>query len=79
MTKINIHEAKSRLSRYTNRVKLGETIMLCDRNRPFAEIRPLVGSTAPQKRELGKLKGQCPVPDSFFEADQQIDADFASP
>jgi antitoxin (DNA-binding transcriptional repressor) of toxin-antitoxin stability system len=77
MTKININEAKSKLSYYSKRVKMGETIILCDRNRPFAEIRPLHGAIAPKKRELGQMKGQCPVPDSFFDADELITADFA--
>jgi antitoxin (DNA-binding transcriptional repressor) of toxin-antitoxin stability system len=77
MTKININEAKSRLSHYSKRVKMGETIILCDRNRPFAEIRPLPGTTVPAKRKLGQLKGQCPVPDSFFDGDEQIAAEFA--
>ncbi len=41
MLKINIHEAKTQLSKYAKRVKAGETIWLCERNKPFAEIRPL--------------------------------------
>ncbi len=41
MLRINIHEAKTQLSKYAKRVKAGETIWLCDRNKPFAEIRPL--------------------------------------
>jgi len=41
MTRINIAEAKARLSQYVRRVKHGETILLCERNVPVAEIRPL--------------------------------------
>ena len=41
MIQININEAKSRLSKYAKMVKAGETVILCDRNKPFAEIRPL--------------------------------------
>ena len=44
MLKVNIHEAKTHLSRYARQVKAGETILLCDRNVPFAEIRPLAES-----------------------------------
>ena len=57
MIKVNIHEAKTHLSRYTKLVKAGEIIWLCDRNRPFAEIRPLsadeVSDKVGQKRPLG--------------------------
>ncbi len=56
MLKVNIHEAKTHLSRYAKRIKAGETLLLCDRNQPFAEIRPLKKSPAakPPKRRLGR-------------------------
>ena len=64
MTTINLNEVKSRLSYYARLVKTGETIILCDRNKPFAEIRPLnldnSKATLP-KRQLGSLKGWFPV------------------
>ena len=41
MIQININEAKAKLSKYTKMVKAGETVVLCERNKPFAEIRPL--------------------------------------
>lgn len=41
MIKINIHEAKTHLSRYARRVRAGESFLLCDRNVPFAELRPI--------------------------------------
>ena len=62
MLKVNIHEAKTHLSRYAKRVKAGETVLLCDRNVPFAEIRPLAAvrkKATPQRRmgqDAGKLK-----------------------
>jgi antitoxin (DNA-binding transcriptional repressor) of toxin-antitoxin stability system len=56
MTQINLHEVKSRLSHYARLVKAGETIILCDRNKPFAENRPLTaGTVAPRKRTLGLM------------------------
>lgn len=56
MLKVNIHEAKTHLSRYAKRVKAGETIVLCDRNQPFAEIRPLAKSAQrpARKRRMGQ-------------------------
>ena len=52
MLKINMHEAKTHLSRYARRVKAGETILLCDRNVPFAELRPIQHGRM-DKRMLG--------------------------
>lgn len=77
MTQINLHEAKARFSHYTKMVKAGETVILCDRNKPFAEIRPLADPSRPAaKRELGQMKGMCPVESGFFEADADIASDF---
>lgn len=77
MITINLHEVKSRLSHYARLVKAGETLILCDRNKPFAEIRPLPDLAKPApKRQLGLMKGMCPVGPAFFEADAEIEADF---
>lgn len=77
MTKANLSEVKSRLSHYARMVKEGETIVLCERNKPFAEIRPLPGATkSARKRQLGLMKGLCPIDSGFFEADPVIEADF---
>lgn len=79
MVMININEAKTHLSRYAKRVKAGETIVLCDRNVPFAELRPLPLPRKAAKRRLGFLKGQCPVDQQFFEADREVAAMFRAP
>lgn len=78
MTTININEAKTHLSRYAKRVKSGETIILCDRNKPFAEIRPIPQESTAEKRILGQLKGMAPVSDSFFDCDADIEAEFSA-
>ena len=66
MIRLNIHEVKTHLSRYLAKVARGETIVLCKRNIPIAEIRPL-----PQrrkgKRPIGLAKGEFKVPPEFFE------------
>ena len=66
MIRLNIHEAKTHLSRYLGKLARGETILLCKRNIPIAEIRPL----PPQrktKRPIGLAKGKFKVPPEFFE------------
>jgi len=66
MIQINIHEAKTHLSRYLKRLAKGETIILCKRNTPIAEIRPL---PPPRKkpRPLGLDRGKFVVPKEFFD------------
>lgn len=66
MIKINIHDAKTHLSHYLAKLKKGETIILCKRNEPIAEIRPLPMPSA-RKRPLGLAKKQFQVPPEFFE------------
>jgi len=76
MIQININEAKSRLSKYTRLVKSGETVILCDRNKPFAEIRPLDRrGSAP--RVFGMSKGIFNLGPEFFEADAEVQKMFA--
>jgi antitoxin (DNA-binding transcriptional repressor) of toxin-antitoxin stability system len=66
MIKLNIHEAKTNLSKYLERLAAGETILLCKRNVPIAEIRPL----PPERhvpRPIGLAGGAFELPPSFFE------------
>jgi len=56
MKSVNIQQAKTHLSRHIKRVKRGETLVICDRNKPVAELRPLPGTTA-RERPLGALRG----------------------
>jgi antitoxin (DNA-binding transcriptional repressor) of toxin-antitoxin stability system len=66
MIRLNIHEAKTHLSRYLARLEGGETIVLCRRNVPIAEIRPL-GRRRRRPRPVGLAAGMFVVPESFFE------------
>jgi antitoxin (DNA-binding transcriptional repressor) of toxin-antitoxin stability system len=66
MIRLNIHEAKTHLSKYLARMeKKGETIMVCRRNVPIAEIRPL---KKPQvgKRPIGLAKGKAKILPGFW-------------
>ena len=66
MIRLNMHEAKNYLSRYVAQLQDGETIPLCRRNEPVAEIRALP-RTRSKPRPIGLARGQFTVPDSFFE------------
>jgi prevent-host-death family protein len=75
MIKLNIHEAKTHLSHYLEEVEQGETIILCRRNQPVAEIRPLPAHRH-KKRPIGLAKGKFSVPASFFD---ELPIDIAAP
>lgn len=66
MIKLNIHEAKTHLSRYLARLAQGETILLCRRNVPVAEIRPLPPERL-MPRAIGLAKGRVTIPPEFFD------------
>jgi len=66
MIKINIHEAKTHLSRYLSELSEGEAIILCKRNKPIAEIYRLPKKKK-KKRPIGLAKGEFKVSPEFFE------------
>ena len=65
MIKVNLADAKSHLSQYLDSVERGETVILCRRNVPIAEIRPLPKPPT-EPRPIG-TDPDLVVPDSFFE------------
>ena len=66
MIRVNVHEAKTHLSRYLERVAGGESVIICKRNIPVAELRPIV---QPEKklRPIGLDRGKSEVGPEFFE------------
>jgi len=64
MIKLNVHEAKTHLSRYLAELEEGEVIILCRRNVPIAEIRGI--PTQRGERPVGLAKGEFEVSDEFF-------------
>ena len=76
MKSINIHEAKTHLSRLVERVQAGEEIVIAKAGRPAARLVPIEVMRKPVK--IGGLKSRVPVPDDFntmFE--REIEALFA--
>ena len=41
MIRLNVHEIKNQLSKYLEMVEAGTTVVICRRNVPVAEIRPI--------------------------------------
>ena len=60
---VNLHEAKTHLSRLLERVATGEEVVITDAGTPVAKLVPV--KTHPRNRALGSAKGEFTVPDDF--------------
>jgi len=67
---INIHEAKTHLSKLLERVALGEEVIIAKAGKPVAK---LVAIHQPKTRIFGSAKGEFTVPDDFNEPDPEIE------
>lgn len=63
MLTVNIHEAKTHLSRFVEQAAAGEEIIIAKAGKPLAKLVPL--HAKPSRRNLGIFKGQLNVPDDF--------------
>ena len=75
-TMININEAKAHLSEYARRIKKGERFILCDRNKPFAQIRPL-RLTPEGRRPFGLARGKTHVPEDVNTPNTELEGLFS--
>ena len=69
---INIHEAKTKLSKLLSRVALGEEFTIANRGIPVAKLVPYTSSETEGDRQLGRLAGQIIINDDFDEEDEEI-------
>ena len=60
---INVHEAKTHLSKLLERAHGGEEIILAKGGKPYARLMPL--AVAPGQRRAGRLGGR--IDDAFFD------------
>jgi prevent-host-death family protein len=63
MSKVNVHEAKTRFSRLLRRVAAGEEITIANRGVPVARLVPV--QVGERTRQLGFFRGQMTTPDDF--------------
>ncbi len=64
MSTVNIHAAKTHLSRLVERAAAGEEIVIAKAGTPLAKLGPLAPAGA-KKRRLGLLAGRMTVPADF--------------
>jgi prevent-host-death family protein len=60
---VNIHEAKTHLSRLLERVAMGEEVIIAKAGKPVAKLVPVENSR--RKFQFGSAKGDFVVPDDF--------------
>ena len=63
MVTVNIHEAKTQLSKLVDRAAKGETFVIAKAGKPLVKVVALDAPKVP--RRLGFLKGQFKVPEDF--------------
>jgi prevent-host-death family protein len=74
MAEVNIHEAKTHLSKLLRRVTAGEEIVIARAGKPVARLVPV--AEPPRPRELGRDRGKIWIADDFDTLDPDILADF---
>lgn len=71
---VNVHEAKTHLSRLLARVEAGEQIVIARSGRPIARLVP---ERQPVLRDIvGSLRGRIGYPEDFNDPDPEIEAMF---
>ena len=77
MRKVNMHEAKTHLSRLVERAAKGEAFIIAKAGKPLVKVVPLSSREEAGPRRLGFLAGEIAVPDDFDRMGQdEIDRQF---
>jgi len=71
MKTVNIHEAKTQLSKLVERASKGEAFIIAKAGKPVARVMALNAPTGAQIRRLGFMAGQISVPDDFDRMGQE--------
>jgi prevent-host-death family protein len=65
METVNIHEAKTQLSRLVKKAAGGEPFVIAKAGKPLVKVVALNAPEAKPKKRVGFLAGQIKVPDDF--------------
>lgn len=72
---VNIHEAKTHLSKLLERVAVGEEVIIAKAGTPVAKLVPV--ESAKKEFRFGSAKGEFVVPDDFNESNPEIESSSA--
>ena len=65
MQTVNIHEAKTHLSRLVEKAAQGESFVIARSGKPLVKVISLQAPTTHEQKRLGFMAGQISVPDDF--------------
>lgn len=65
MYTVNIHEAKTHLSRLVEQAARGESFIIAKAGKPLVKVMALNAPETGQQRRLGFMAGEIVVPDDF--------------
>ena len=65
MKTVNIHEAKTHLSRLIEEARKGEPFIIAKSGKPVVKVIPIDAPSGRKVRRLGFMEGQFTVPDDF--------------
>jgi prevent-host-death family protein len=76
-TKVNVHEAKTHLSRLLAQVERGERVIIARAGKPIATLEPIVDRA--HRRIPGRDKGKIVIHPNFDEPLSEFEPDFMHP
>lgn len=65
METVNIHDAKTHLSRLVDKASKGDPFIIAKAGKPLVKVLPLSAPAPADARRLGFLRGEISVPDDF--------------
>ncbi|CAN7465805.1 type II toxin-antitoxin system prevent-host-death family antitoxin [Rhizobium rhizogenes] len=65
METVNIHEAKTHLSRLIEKAAKGEAFIIAKAGKPMVKVVPIEDVEIPKKRRIGFMKGEIVAPEDF--------------
>lgn len=72
MRTVNIHEAKTHLSRLIEQAAKGDSFVIAKAGKPRVLVSALDAPTSSQVKRLGFLAGQITVPDDFDQMGAEV-------
>ena len=73
---VNIHEAKTRLSKLVDQAAKGEPFIIAKAGRPVAKVMAIEAPEPSETRRMGFLAGEIEVPDDFDQMGEEEIAQF---
>jgi len=67
---VNMHEAKTHLSRLVEQAAKGEPFVIARAGKPLVKVMPLEAPAGGQMKRLGFMAGEIAVPDDFDRMDE---------